>query len=65
MCFKLFYVKICCGLWILILFVFIIFVLLLLKEKNIFECFIFSVFGEYYKLLNFKMFIFYIVFLVL
>lgn len=65
MCSKSFYVKICCGLWILISFAFITPALLLSKEKYISECSILSVFGEYHKLLNFKTFIFYTVFLVL
>lgn len=65
MCPKSFYVKICCGLWILISFAFITPAILLAKEKNISECSILSVFGDYHKLLNFKTFIFYTVFLAL
>ena len=65
MCQKSFYVKVCTGLWTVITLAFVLPAIWLTKEKEITECSILSVFGDYHKQLNFKTFIFYIVFLVL
>lgn len=62
---KSFYVKLCCALWVTVTLVFVIPLIWQAKEKDLTECSLLSVFGDYHKRLNLKTLVCYIVFLAL